>query len=76
MKGTDTRTIHSVTLDCYCEQCCRTAVDWYEWRSSDQLNASGSRYWTADHARQDRASAQEDGLTLLVHQPSGYQVQP
>ena len=66
---TDTRTQHSQTRHCYCETCCATAADWYEWRSIDDQQASGARYWTVTDALRDKDAAIADGLPRLVHQP-------
>ena len=65
----DTRYKHGFT--CYCESCCETAQDWYEWRNVTDDNASGSRYWSAQDAMADAELAGLDGLTRLVHQPDG-----
>jgi hypothetical protein len=62
----DTRTTHGIT--CYCESCCATAEDWYEWRSPDGIHASGPRYWTVEDALMDEELARADGLTVLHHQ--------
>jgi hypothetical protein len=57
--------------DCYCDACCRTADTWFEWRNglTDDSVASGSRYWTLEHALADLDAAEADGLTILVRQP-------
>lgn len=68
----DTRTLHG--MKCYCEQCCYSALDWWEWRSRDDSNASGSRYWTKEDALADMANALADGLPILCHAPD-YEVQ-
>ena len=51
--------------NCYCEKCCDTATEWWEWRSIDGETASGSRYWTKDHALADQGAARSDGLPVL-----------
>ena len=61
----DTRHTHG--FECYCESCCATAANWYEWRSTDKTVASGSRYWTQADARLDREAARLDELPILVH---------
>ena len=65
---TDTRLEHSEHLECYCEQCCDTAADWYEWQDPSGQNASGSRYWTREHALADQNKAIANGLTVLIQQ--------
>ncbi len=57
--------------NCYCEDCCRTADTWFEWRSglTEESVASGSRYWTLEHAIADVRAAAADRLTILVRQP-------
>lgn len=59
----DTRQAHG--LECYCEECCDTAVDWYTWRSADGELAGGPRYWTIAHALAHQEAAAADGLTAL-----------
>lgn len=54
-------------LTCYCEKCCDTANEWWEWRDESGENASGSRYWTKADAMADKALAAKDGLTVLNH---------
>ena len=70
----DTRRSHSEELECYCNVCCATAIDWYEWRDPTNKYASGARYWTIEDALRVMNGAFEDGLTVLVHQPDGVAV--
>lgn len=55
----DMRTVHG--MECYCEECCATALDWYEWRNRTDDNVSGPRYWTREHAIADRVPALGQG---------------
>jgi hypothetical protein len=72
----DTRAEHAQRLraetgddraQCYCDECCETAKDWWEWRSEDGAMASGARYWTEWEARLDAQDAADDGLPILTH---------
>ena len=71
---TDTRTAHGYS--CYCDTCCDTATDWFEWRSaSGNPTDISSRYWLMCDAIADKGLALSEGLTRLFYYAPGHQVE-
>lgn len=61
----DTRLEHGKS--CYCNDCCDTAEDWYEWRLPNGDVALGARFWLRKDAIAERSIASEEGPITLVH---------